>query len=121
MKKDLEFCHPRWPEEKAYLTGEIDKLNGKDYSIEKDISEMSSARACCYSTMTLFKASYFNDPWNIFDWICYILLVTASVTHLIDVVDHTSALSRWHIRIMAIAIILIWVRILKIARAYTVG
>ncbi|CAD5123450.1 DgyrCDS11796 [Dimorphilus gyrociliatus] len=122
VRKDLQFCHPRWPEETAYLNSEIDRLNGINDSEVKTVpEETSSVKTFCYSFVALFRASYFNDPWNIFDWICYVLLTVASITHVVDVIDHTNAISRWHIRIMAIAIILIWIRILKIARAYSVG
>ena len=42
--QDLAFCHPRWPEERLYLEQEGEELDGT-------------------------KPSYFNDAWNIFDWV----------------------------------------------------
>lgn len=44
MEKDLDFCHPRWPEEKQYLTSELLQIRG-------------------------YQRTYFRDPWNIFEWV----------------------------------------------------
>ena len=55
---------------------------------------------------------------NIFDWICYFLLLVSIVTHLVDVAYHTIFMARLHIRIMAVTVILLWVRLLKNARAF---
>ena len=56
---------------------------------------------------------------NIFDWICYFLLLVSISTHVIDVSYHTNFVARLHIRIMAVTVILLWIRLLKNARAFT--
>ena len=44
MEKDLEYCHPRWPEERQYLTSELLQIRG-------------------------YQRTYFRDPWNIIEWV----------------------------------------------------
>ena len=56
---------------------------------------------------------------NIFDWVCYALLLVVIITHLVDIFHHSNTLARVHIRIMAITIILIWIRLLKNFRAFS--
>ncbi|XP_046327907.2 transient receptor potential cation channel subfamily V member 5-like isoform X4 [Haliotis rufescens] len=94
IEQDMEFCHPRWPEEKQFLKSELtalDKLNPK----------------------------YFNDAWNIFDWTCYFFLLLSITTHFADIAIHSNLLARWHIRIMCVTIILLWLRLMKNARAFS--
>ncbi|XP_067678848.1 uncharacterized protein [Haliotis asinina] len=94
IEEDMEFCHPRWPEEKQFLKSELaalDKLNPK----------------------------YFNDAWNIFDWTCYFFLLLSITTHFADIGIHSNLLARWHIRIMCVTIILLWLRLMKNARAFS--
>ena len=47
------------------------------------------------------------------------LLVACVITHIVDVVNHTDFSARLHIRIMAITVILIWLRLMKNARAFS--
>ena len=56
---------------------------------------------------------------NIFDWICYILLMAVIGTHIADVVSHSIALARVHIRLTAIVIIFLWLRLMKNVRAFS--
>ncbi|XP_071119382.1 transient receptor potential cation channel subfamily A member 1-like [Haliotis cracherodii] len=95
IKKDMKFCHPRWPEEAEFLNRELQDLNS-------------------------LQLKYFQDKWNYFDWVCYLLLGVCVVTHLVDVVQHSELLARWHIRIMCVTIILLWLRLMKCVRAFTV-
>ncbi len=60
--------------------------------------------------------SYFKNPWNWFD-LFVICLITATIcSHIVDVVDHTDYKARVHIRILAITIIFISARLLKVGR-----
>ncbi|XP_059144999.1 uncharacterized protein LOC131932143 [Physella acuta] len=93
IERDKQYCHPRWPEERKYLDGELGE-------IEK------------------LKPKYFSDAWNIFDWICYILLLVCMATHIADIISHTELLARAHIRLMSITIIFLWLRLMKNARAF---
>ncbi|ELU06894.1 hypothetical protein CAPTEDRAFT_184604 [Capitella teleta] len=94
ITRDIDFAHPRWPEEEQFLRCEINELD----------------------KMT---PQYFNDFWNIFDWICYALLTTCVITHLVDIWAHTNFVARLHIQIMAVTIIVIWLRLMKNARAFS--
>ena len=47
------------------------------------------------------------------------LLLTCILTHIVDVSNHTHVVARLHIRIMAITIILLWLRLMKNARAFS--
>eukprot|EP00058_Branchiostoma_floridae_P024192 XP_002609682.1 hypothetical protein BRAFLDRAFT_123581 [Branchiostoma floridae] len=93
IRKDLTFCHPRWPEERAFLLREIDQIQDQ-------------------------KSSYFSDFWNLFDWTLYLLLLVCITTHIVDVFAHSKELARWHIRIFALTIIIMWLRLMKNARAF---
>ncbi|XP_070556524.1 transient receptor potential channel pyrexia-like [Ptychodera flava] len=121
LEEDMEHCHPKWPHEKQWLERERDEIND-------------------------MRSNYFHDYWNIFDWFVYILLMSCVVLHFIDIgiVPHElcwpdsgnttgnattepvkvdddeieSLASRLHIRVFAITIIFVWVRILKSARAF---
>merc|ERR1719422_2081224 len=65
------------------------------------------------------KPKYFSDMWNIFDWLCYGLLTVCITTHIVDVAAHSETTARLHIRIMSITIILLWLRLMKNARAFS--
>ncbi|XP_052106827.1 transient receptor potential cation channel subfamily A member 1-like isoform X3 [Mytilus californianus] len=91
---DLKYCHERWPEEKAFLISEKDELKNRG-------------------------PSYFTDFWNIFDWTCYLFLMVCIATHIADVVDHKTDVARAHIRLMAVTIILLWLRLMKNVRCFS--
>ncbi|CAH1253679.1 TRPA1 [Branchiostoma lanceolatum] len=93
IRKDLTFCHPRWPEERAFLLREIEQVQEQ-------------------------KSSYFSDFWNLFDWTLYLLLLVCITLHVVDVFAHSKEVARWHIRIFALTIIIMWLRLMKNARAF---
>ncbi|XP_075681857.1 uncharacterized protein LOC142651276 isoform X2 [Rhinoderma darwinii] len=93
LERDFKYCHPMWPEEKEYLQKGIDDL--------QDI-----------------HPSYLKDFWNVFDWIVYFLLLAVILTHIADViVQHNSDLHVSHVRVFAVTIIFLWLRLMKHARA----
>lgn len=94
IEKDLKFAHPRWPGESKYLKEEIDAIID-------------------------LKPKYFSDMWNIFDWLCYALLSVCIITHVIDVIKPSETAARNHIRFMSVTIILLWLRLMKNARAFS--
>jgi hypothetical protein len=93
LENDMPYCHPRFPDEREYLEKEVEKLG-------------DSAPA------------YFSETWNYIDWLSYLSLLAAFVTHLADVSDHSTTLARWHARVMSVALILSWFRLLKYVRAF---
>ena len=56
---------------------------------------------------------------NIFDWLCYVLLIICTITHLVDIFKHSPTVARLHVRFMAVTIIAIWIRLMKNIRAYS--
>lgn len=92
LQRDLQFCHPRWPAERKYLEMEL-----------REISESG--------------ISYFTDGWNYFDWITYGWILSIIITRVLDVgFDYKSA-HYIHPRFCAVAIIFIWLRLMKAFRA----
>ena len=93
LERDLEFCHPRWPEEARYLECEIKMI--------KDAN-----------------ALHFQDSWNYLEWVCCTLIVTAIISHLVNIFLRTEITYRVHMRILAFLLILLWLRILKYVRPF---
>ncbi|XP_053393911.1 uncharacterized protein LOC123525348 isoform X2 [Mercenaria mercenaria] len=93
IKEDLKYCHPRWPEEQQFLNQELESLDDA-------------------------HTGYFQDMWNWFDWFCYTLLLAVIGTHVADIVVHTDALARAHIRLTAVVVIFLWLRLMKNIRAF---
>ena len=62
MSKDFNYCHPRWPEEKKYLDSELAQIR-------------------------TYQQTYFREPWNIFEWISYFVVLTLTVTRVLSVVS----------------------------------
>ncbi|XP_063309058.1 transient receptor potential cation channel subfamily A member 1-like [Pelobates fuscus] len=93
LEKDLKFSHPMWPEEKEYLQKGVEDLQG-------------------------MNTAYLKDFWNVFDWIVYFLLFAVILTHIADiVVKNNSNLHTSHVRVFAVTIIFLWLRLMKHARA----
>ena len=93
LEKDLNFTHPRWPEERKYLEMEI--RNIADSGI-----------------------SYFNDAWNYFDWITYAWVLSIVITRLLSVGWGSSIAKSLHPKVFALALIFIWLRLMKVFRAF---
>ncbi|XP_031555285.1 transient receptor potential cation channel subfamily V member 4-like [Actinia tenebrosa] len=94
LYKDLEYCHPRWPGERLYLMQEIDILRHQE-------------------------PTYFKDAWNIFDWISYFLILASMITHFVAIFTDYRAMSKIHTNVMSATVICLWIRLLKIFRAFT--
>ncbi|XP_013391389.1 transient receptor potential cation channel subfamily V member 1 isoform X2 [Lingula anatina] len=94
LQKDIQYCHPRWPEEEEYLQAE-----------KKDLDRR--------------KPHYFDDWWNVFDWVIYTFLLVSLFSHVTALFIHDHVVSRTNIRISVINVILIWLRLLKSARAFS--
>lgn len=93
LEKDLQFSHPRWPEERKYL--EMERNDILDSGI-----------------------SYFNDAWNYFDWVTYGWILGIIVTRIFAVVLASDVARSLHPKVFAIALIFIWLRLMKVFRAF---
>ncbi|XP_021464062.1 transient receptor potential cation channel subfamily V member 5 isoform X1 [Oncorhynchus mykiss] len=92
---DLRCTHPMWPEEKHFLEEQI-----------KLIHRM--------------KGNYLQDPWNIFDWLVYILLMAVFGIHVADIFLLGGTLRDYSLRLFAVVIIFLWLRLMKHVRAFRV-
>ena len=93
MSKDLDYCHPRWPEEKKYLDSELVQIR-------------------------TYQRTYFREPWNIFEWISYFVVLTLAVTRVLSVVSSDATAEEIHPKIYAIGLIVLWLRFMRSCRAF---
>lgn len=93
LDRDLHYCHPRWPEERKYLEMERNEI------IDSGIS-------------------YFNDSWNYFDWVTYAWILGIIVTRIFAVVLKNDSARSLHPKVFAIALIFIWLRLMKVFRGF---
>ena len=91
---DLDYCHPRWPEERKYINQEINALHSQN-------------------------VSYFQDNWNYFDWLTYTMIGVTIITHVLKMVVRGPTTAKVNRRVLAATIIFIWLRLMKTARAFT--
>ena len=92
MQKDLNYCHPRWPEERKYINQELERI--KETQIQ-----------------------YFNDLWNILDWITYLWIIAGVLARISSLGGNTEATTA-HKKILATSMIVIWIRLMKVIRAF---
>lgn len=93
LDQDLKYCHPRWPEERKYLEMERDDVANSGIS-------------------------YFNDAWNYFDWVTYAWILGIIVTRIFAVLLNSETAESLHPRVFAIALIFIWLRLMKAFRGF---
>uniref|UniRef100_F6VFN8 Ion transport domain-containing protein n=1 Tax=Ciona intestinalis TaxID=7719 RepID=F6VFN8_CIOIN len=96
IKRDMKFCHPKWPEEHKYLESETKYLDD-------------------------LLPSYFSDFWNYFDWIVYffqLIVLIRKHTETITVWVNNLSLSAWFNRFFVVTILLLWLRLMKDTRAF---
>lgn len=93
IKRDLEFCHPRWTQERTFLKQHIRQTKDR-------------------------KKTYFQDKWNYLDWVAYIMLIVVIILHIINVVIKSRRFNGTFVRIFACTIIVVWVRLLKFAKPF---
>ena len=93
MEKDLKFCHPRWPEEEKYLRSELTQIRS-------------------------YQRTYFRDPWNIFEWITYVVVLTLILTRILFVASDNKTAQSIHPRVYALGLVVIWLRFMRSCRAF---
>ncbi|XP_067467009.1 transient receptor potential cation channel subfamily A member 1 [Thunnus thynnus] len=90
---DLRCSHPMWPQEAVFLLNQ-----------NKRIHKM--------------RGNYSRDLWNVFDWLAYTLLAVSFGVHMADVVRPSVHLHSISLRLFAITIIFLWLRLMKHVRAF---
>ena len=93
VKRDLQYCHPRWTQEKNFIKQHVKQIKHR-------------------------KKTYFQDKWNYLDWVAYLMLIIVIILHIINVVVENNQYNGYFTRIHACTIIIIWVRLLKFARPF---
>ncbi len=93
LTKDIQYCHPRWPEERAY--------------IEREITELEEA-----------KPSYFVDWWNYFDWLTYAAVIATIIAHIVTFTQKSESSYEAEKAIGSVMLILQWIRLMKFVRAF---
>ncbi|KAF4105498.1 hypothetical protein G5714_013160 [Onychostoma macrolepis] len=95
INEDLSCSHPMWPEERNYLEGQIKYIRN-------------------------LKGTYSQDLWNIFDWLVYSLLLAVLGIHLANIFLVSDSLRQNSLRLFAVSIIFLWLRLMKHVRAFRV-
>ncbi|XP_065663977.1 transient receptor potential channel pyrexia isoform X2 [Hydra vulgaris] len=92
VQRDLDFCHPQWPEERSYIILEIERIKKS-------------------------KVLYFKDLWNLLDWIAY-LWILLGVCFRIAALSGNQDAAKYHKKILAFSMTVIWLRLLKVVKVY---
>ena len=93
IEKDIDYCHPRWPEERKYLDSELQQVR-------------------------TYQRTYFREPWNIFEWLTYLVVIALVITRIIAVASPKSISEDVHPQTYAIGLIFIWLRLMRSCRGF---
>ena len=93
LTRDIQYCHPRWPEERAY--------------IEREIAELAE-----------LKPSYLVDWWNYFDWFTYAFIFSTILCHIVTISKQSSDALSAEKAVGSIMLVLQWIRLMKFVRAF---
>jgi len=98
LNRDMDFCHPRWAQEKTYLE-----------------SEMKAVRTR--------KQGLLSDPWNIFDFLTYGCVLTVIATRLASFIsaskNDSSLGTEIHLKAYVATLISMWLHFMKSCRPFT--
>ncbi|XP_066553163.1 transient receptor potential cation channel subfamily V member 5 isoform X2 [Amia ocellicauda] len=95
ISDDKHCSHPMWPEERKYLEEQL-------------------------KAILRIRSGYFQDPWNVFDWLVFLLLMVMFGIHLADIFIQDVTLRVTSLRLFAVSIIFLWLRLMKHVRAFRV-
>ncbi|XP_033837882.2 short transient receptor potential channel 2 [Periophthalmus magnuspinnatus] len=90
---DLRGCHPMWPQDRIFLEDQL-----------KSVQNM--------------RGNYCHDLWNLSDWLVYCLLGVSTAVHVADVIRPSDSLHVTTVRLFSVAIIFLWLRLMKYVRAF---
>lgn len=66
----------------------------------------------------VFSGSYFADGWVVIDWMIHLAVWVIVFTRVAAVVTDDPEVKKYHIRIFAFSLVIIWLRILSSCRAF---
>ncbi|XP_065646900.1 uncharacterized protein LOC124812268 [Hydra vulgaris] len=93
IRKDLEYCHARWPDEQAYLKREIEELKN-------------------------YRLVYLKDYWRIFDSFTLLLMGSVVILNICDIMYHSKLTNKIFKAVASTTMICMWLRLLKYARPF---
>ncbi|CAL9689441.1 unnamed protein product [Knipowitschia caucasica] len=93
IRDDLHGCHPMWPQDRVFLQDQL-----------KSAQNM--------------RGNYSRDLWNLSDWLVYALLGVSAAVHVADVIRPSVSLHVSSLRLFSVAIIFLWLRLMKYVRAF---
>ncbi|MBN3320295.1 PYX protein, partial [Atractosteus spatula] len=92
---DKLCLQPMWPEERYFLEEQL-------------------------KTILKMRPNYFQDLWNVFDWLVYLLLMVVFGIHVADIFINNISLRVNSLRLFAVILIFLWLRLMKHVRAFRV-
>ena len=93
LERDIEFCHPRWPQEAMYVKSETKAV--------RNLSLMSS-----------------SDYWIYFDWVALVFILATITSHVVFFHYSTDLSKEIHHYITMPLLLILWLRISKYARPF---
>ena len=93
LEKDLQYCHPRWPQEEMYLKSEIKAI--------RDTPLIST-----------------GDSWIYFDWFCLFLILGTIASNVVFFKIDSKITQVVYARIITVLLLVLWFRIMKYARPF---
>ncbi|XP_028405932.1 uncharacterized protein LOC114528470 isoform X2 [Dendronephthya gigantea] len=93
LERDIEYCHPRWPQEAQYVNAEIKAVRN----------------------LSLMSGSVY---WIYFDWVALVLIFATIASHLIFFHYSTDLSKEVHHYIIMPLLLILWLRIFKYARPF---
>lgn len=93
MERDLQYCHPRWPEERRYLNSEMELIRSS-------------------------SLSYLKNGWNIFEWLAFVVVLLVVFTRVASCLSSNPVADKIHYRSFPILLIMLWLRFMKCCRCY---
>ena len=99
INRDIQFCHPRWKQEKTFLEHEMNNLDAASTGLLK-------------------------DPWNIIQLLTYMSIMLVIITRIVHLLHHDHNLNEGnddsiHKRAYALSLIFLWIHFMKSCRAFT--
>ena len=100
LKTDMQnLAHPRWQDEINHITRKL-----------KEAKQLT--KSWCH------LITYLRSLWNLYDIICFCLVLICVFTHVADVANHTVSVARLHVELGAVVTLLLGARLMKDTRGF---
>merc|ERR1719427_108126 len=88
IKRDMEFCHPRWTQERIFLEHEMKNIHAP-------------------------TSGFLQDPWNVMAFVTYLSVLLAIVTRVMHILHPDTVHNMIHVRAYSISLIFMWIHFMK--------